>query len=180
MKPIISPHIRIRCPDHFEVGEGSIVDDFSYFSTKLVVGRWSHIASGCTVAGGGDRTFRLGDYSSVSSGVRIWCTSDDFANDLVTILPPECPQVKQHLIVGDVVMGNFSAVGANSVIMPDNQVPDGTVIGALSFVPPRFEFKPWSVYAGTPVRLVGARNEVSVRAQIDQVEEFLRSRRRQS
>lgn len=179
MKPIISAQVRVRCPDHFHVGEGSIIDDFSYFSTRVIVGRWSHIASGCTVAGGQERTFRFGDFSSLSSGVKVWCTSDDFVNDLVTILPPECPEVKTHLITGDVTMGNFTAVGSNSVIMPDNEVPEGTVIGALSFVPPRFKFKPWSVYVGSPVRLLKARNEVAVRAQIDRVEEFLRSRRGQ-
>lgn len=179
MNPIISAQIRIRCPDHFQVGEGSIIDDFSYFSTRVVVGRWSHIASGCTVAGGSERTFRFGDYSSLSSGVRVWCTSDDFVNDLVTILPPGCPEVKEHLITGDVTLANFTAVGTNSVIMPDNHVPEGTVIGALSLVPAHFQFKPWSVYAGVPIRFIKARNEVSVRSQIERVEEFLRARRRQ-
>ena len=53
-------------------------------------------------------------------------------------------------------------------------VPEGTVIGALSFVPPRFAFEPWSVYAGIPIHRVGARNRTAVedqarklRAQLD-------------
>src|ERR1051326_6998037 len=87
MTPIISTNIRVRYPEHFVIGEGSIVDDFSYFSTKVRVGRYSHIASCCTIAGGRAYQFSFGDYSSVSAGVRIWCSSNDYVNDLVMIAP---------------------------------------------------------------------------------------------
>ena len=40
---------------------------------------------------------------------------------------------------------------ANAVVMPRNHVPEGTVIGALTYVPPDFPFEPWSAYAGIPV-----------------------------
>ena len=175
-QPIISKNIRVRHPDHFSVGEGSIIDDFCYFSTKVIVGRYSHIAASCTVAGGIDRTFVLGDYSSISSGVRIWCTSDDFINDLITIIPRDVNDIKENLIVGDVVFENFTGVGANSVVMPQNHIPEGTAIGALSFVPSGFNFKAWSVYAGFPIRFVKARNRESVLRQVENLEKQMRSR----
>jgi acetyltransferase-like isoleucine patch superfamily enzyme len=169
VKAIVSPNIRVRHPDHFVIGEDSIVDDYCYFSTRVTVGRCSHIANGCSVAGGGDRHFRLGDFCSLSAGVRIWCTSDDFTNDVVAIIPAGIEQVKEHLISGDVEMGDYTAIGSNSVVMPDNRIPDGTVVGALSYVPARFRFEPWSVYAGTPVRRVKARNRESVLAQVSKL-----------
>jgi len=172
MTPIISPHVRIRHPEHFEIGEYSIVDDFSYFSTRVKIGICSHIASGCSVAGGRQHQFTLGDFSSLSSGVKIWCTSDDFVNDVVTIVPGGAGPIKQHLIEGDVTFANCTAVGANTVVMPGNHVPEGTVIGALSFVPPGFAFEPWTVYGGIPVRRIGARNRAAVSAQA----ELLRTR----
>ena len=167
MKPIISPHVRIRHPGHFEVGEHSIVDDFCYFSTRVRIGLCSHIASGCSVAGGAAFQFTLGDFCSLSSGVKIWCTSDDFVNDLVTIVPEGAGRIKQHLIEGDVTFANCTAVGSNSVVMPRNHVPEGTIIGALSFVPAGFVFEPWSVYAGVPIRRLGARNRETVSAQAE-------------
>jgi acetyltransferase-like isoleucine patch superfamily enzyme len=165
VKPIISPHARIRHPEHFEIGDYSIVDDFSYFSTRVRIGICSHIASGCSVAGGRDHLFTLGDFSSLSSGVKIWCTSDDFVNDVVTIVPDGAGPIKQHLIEGDVTFANYTAVGSNTVVMPGNHVPEGTVIGALSFVPPAFAFEPWAVYGGIPIRRLGARNRAAVSAQ---------------
>ena len=159
------------------IGEDSIVDDFCYFSTRVRVGRASHIASGCSIAGGPAWEFVLGDYSSLSSGVKIWCTSDDFVNDLVTIIPAAAGRVKTHLIEGDVTVGHFTAIGSNSVVMPDNRIPDGTAIGALSFVPARFAFEPWSVYAGTPIRLLRRRNRDNVLAQVAKLDEALHVRR---
>ena len=173
MKPIVSPNTRVRHPETFHIGEDSIVDDYCYFSTKVRIGRCTHIASGCSVAGGGDMEFEIGDFCSLSSGVKIWCTSDDFVNDLVTLIPPGVEQVKKHLIRGNVSFGNYTAVGSNSVVMPNNRIPEGTVLGALSFAPTGYEFKPWSVYAGTPIRLVRARNRDAVMEQVEKLTKLL-------
>lgn len=164
-KPIVSPHSRIRHPDHFEIGPYSIVDDYCYLSTRVRIGICSHIASGCSIAGGPRYQFTLGDFSSLSSGVKIWCVSNDYVNDLVCIVPSGAGDIDVHPIEGDVSLGDYTGVGANAVVMPRNHVPQGTVIGALSFVPPDFAFEPWSVYAGVPIRRIGARNRESVLAQ---------------
>jgi acetyltransferase-like isoleucine patch superfamily enzyme len=180
MKPIVSPNTRIRHPEHFSIGEDSIVDDYCYFSTRARIGRCTHIASGCSVAGGADMYFEIGDFSSLSSGVKIWCTSDDFVNDLVAIEPPDIEPVKKNLIRGSVTFANYTAAGANSVIMPENHIPEGTVIGALSFVPVSFEFRPWSVYAGVPIRFLRARNRESVMEQAHRLEGQLDAREKKA
>jgi acetyltransferase-like isoleucine patch superfamily enzyme len=179
MKPIISPNSRIRHREHFQIGDDSIVDDYCYFSTRVRIGRSTHIASGCSIAGGIEMQFEIGHFCSLSSGVKVWCTSDDFVNDLVTIIPPDVEQVKTHLIRGDVRFDDYTAVGSNSVIMPNNHIPEGTVVGALSFVPAAFDFRPWSVYAGIPVRLLRSRNEESVMGQVRRLNELLEARAKQ-
>ena len=165
MKPIVSPNSRIRHPELFQIGDHSIVDDFCYFSTRVTIGVCSHIASGCSVSGGSQRHFTLGDYCSLSSGVKIWCVSNDFANDIVVIAPDGVGDIGAHPIEGNVTFGHCTAVGSNSVVMPNNNIPEGTVIGALSFVPAAFAFEPWSVYAGIPIRRLGERNRDAVIAQ---------------
>ena len=165
MNPIVSPHTRIRHPQHLEIGQYSIIDDFCYVSTRVRIGLCSHVASGCSIAGGPDYQFTLGDFCSLSSGVKVWCASDDFVNDIVCVIPAGIDDVKRTLITGDVTMRNYTAAGANAVIMPGNDVPEGTVIGALSFVPARFTFEPWTVYAGVPVRPIGVRNRAAVLEQ---------------
>jgi acetyltransferase-like isoleucine patch superfamily enzyme len=179
VKPIVSPNTRIRHPQHFEIGDFSIVDDYCYISTRVRIGICSHVASGCSIAGGPAHQFTLGDFSSLSSGVKIWCVSDDYANDIVCIMPPGV-NVKRQLIEGDVTFGHYTAVGANAVVMPDNHIPEGTVIGALSFVPVRFSFEPWAVYAGVPIRKRRDRNRVAVVEQAAALRAHIESARRVS
>jgi acetyltransferase-like isoleucine patch superfamily enzyme len=176
MKPIVSDNSRIRHREHFVIGDDSIVDDYCYFSTRVRIGRCTHIASGCSIAGGAEMKFEIGQYCSLSSGVKIWCTSDDFVNDVVTIIPSDLEPVKTHLIRGDVILDDYTAVGSNSVIMPNNHVPEGTVVGALSFVPASFEFRAWSVYAGIPIRFVRPRNRESVMEQVRKLDQMLEAR----
>lgn len=167
MDPIISKNSRIRHPEYFKIGKGSILDDYCYISSKAIVGDYSHIASGCSIAGGFEQTFRLGDFSSLSSGVKVWCASDDFVNDVVC--SPSINSIKENHIAGDVTMENYTAVGSNSVIMPGNHLPEGVTIGALSFVPAFYEFEAWTVYAGTPIRPIKARNKDAILRQVKKV-----------
>ena len=174
MKPIISPNIRVRYPEFFEVGDHSIIDDYCYFAARVCIGISCHIASGCSIAGGMHFSFEMGDFSSLSSGVKIWCASNDFVNDLVIINPPGLDLTSASPAEGDVSLGHYTGVGANSVIMPQNKIPEGTAIGALSFVPPAYAFEPWSVYAGIPVRLIGKRNREKILKQIEQLRDYLK------
>ena len=164
--PIVSATIRVRVPEHLVVGEDSIIDDFCYISTRLTVGRGTHIASGCSIAGGAKFHCRIGDFCSLSSGVKVWCASNDFVNDLIAIVPEG---IETSAAEGDVTIGSYSGVGANSVILPDNRLPEGTAIGALSLVPAGFKFEPWMVYAGIPIRPVRKRNRERVMAQVRQL-----------
>lgn len=164
MKPIISKNIRIRHKEYFEVSKNSVIDDYCYFSTKVKIGENCHIANGCSVGGGKSYQFTMGDFSSISSGVKIWCQSNDFTNDLV-VLNINDTNIGDHPIQGNVTLGKMSGVGSNSVIMPNNDIPEGTVIGALSFVPPNFKFKEWSIYAGIPIKFIKKRNKKNVLSQ---------------
>ena len=167
MKPIVSKSIRVRIPKEFKIGKNSIVDDYSYFSTRISIGEYCHVASGCTIAGGKDFEFILGDFSSISSGVRIWCQSNDYVNDLVILTHEK--EIGDKQIKGGVTIGKMCGIGSNTVIMPNNQIPDGTVIGALSFVPSGFKFKSWSVYAGIPIKFVKKRNKKNVLKQLEKL-----------
>jgi acetyltransferase-like isoleucine patch superfamily enzyme len=164
-QPIISPNIRVRVPEHFEIGDDSLIDDYCYFSTRVRVGKGTHIANNCSIGGGADFVFSIGDLSSLSAGVRVWCRSNDFTNDLIALVD----DVDDSPLEGDVEMGDFTGVGANAVVMPDNRIPEGVAIGALSFVPCAFGFEAWTVYAGIPIRRVGARNRERVLRQAERV-----------
>ena len=164
-EPIISKMSRIRHPEAFFIGKGSILDDFCYISVKTKIGQFSHIASGCSLAGGEKWQFELGDFSSLSSGVKVWCSSSDYVND--AICSPMIIDQMKDADGGNVIFSAMTGVGANSVIMYDNFIPEGVAIGALSYVPPKFTFEPWMVYAGAPIKPIKKRNKKNVMSQIE-------------
>ena len=61
MKKIVSQNIRVRNRKFFTIGKGSIIDDFSYFSPKIKVGNFTHIAANCHIGGGVDYEFEIGN-----------------------------------------------------------------------------------------------------------------------
>lgn len=176
MSPIVSKNIRVRHPDHFLVGPDSIVDDYCYFSARVVIGSGSHVAAGCSMAGGVKYLVTLGDFSSLSAGVRIWCRSNDFVNDVVAIVPEDMELDANPVLAGDVRLDNYTGVGSNAVIMPNTVVGEGATVGALSFVPPGSRLEPWWVYAGVPARKVRPRNRDRVLRQVEQLRAHLANR----
>jgi len=144
--------------DDIEVGDNVRIADFCRISSHCKIGSNCEIAPGTYIAGGGDKyRFEMGDYSSLSSGVRIWLSSNDYVNELVA---HNVPFVKE--IEGSVILGKYTGIGCNSVIMPNNNIPEGVTIGALSFVPSGFKFEPWTVYAGRPIKKIKSRNKENI------------------
>jgi len=167
IRNIVSSNTRIRHPEFFVVGDHSVVDDFCYFSTKVKIGMMSHVAASCVIAGGKDRQFTMGDFGSIASGVKIYCGSNDFVNDLVILAPDY--DIGMEMCSGDVTIGDYCGVGTNSVIMPGTVIPEGTVIGGLSWVPAFSKLDPWSVYAGVPIKKIKDRNKDRILRQATKI-----------
>lgn len=174
---IVSPNIRVRYPELLTVGAGSVVDDYCYLSAAVTIGRYCHVANNVSVGGGRAWRLVLGDFSGISAGARIWCSSNDFVREILTVFPVELGAISDASISGDVVFDRFTGVGSNAVVMPNNEVPEGVAIGALSFVPSRYRFKPWTIYAGVPIRPVLPRDREAVLRQHDRAERAVRAAR---
>jgi len=155
----ISEHALIKQPDDFEIGENSSVAEFTTISSKTKIGNNCCIDRNITIAGS-KYNFSIGDFSAIAAGARIWLQSNNYVTDMIS---------HGSSIEGDVTMAEFTGIGSNTVVMPNNHIPTGTVIGAMSFVPPNFKFKEWTVYAGTPIREIKSRDKEQVLAQYEKI-----------
>lgn len=154
----LGEYVILKKPEQLEVGDNVRISDFCRISCACEIGSNCEIAPGTYIAGGeGIHKFKMGSYSSLASGVRVWLSTNDYVNDLVT---HSVPEVKE--ITGPVTLGKYTGVGTNSVIMPNNEIPEGVTIGALSFVPSNFKFEPWTVYAGRPIKAIKKRNKEKI------------------
>jgi galactoside O-acetyltransferase len=130
------------------------------------IGSFIHIASFTSITGGGELIME--DFSTLSSGVRLFTGTDDFtggsmANSTIPV-PFRLPKrtfvhISKHAIIG-----------ANSVILPGVTIHEGAAIGAGSVVTKDCE--PWTIYTGSPAKPLRQRPAAKIQeleAQLRQV-----------
>ncbi|MBR0064817.1 MAG: acyltransferase [Paludibacteraceae bacterium] len=69
------------------------------------------------------------------------------------------PEGTRGFQYGDITIKDDAYIGANSVIMPGVTIGEGAVVGANSLVDRNL--KPWGIYFGNPVKLIGMREQPS-------------------
>ena len=155
----------IKQSDNCLVGAYSNILDYTLISPKLTMGNFCLIDRLCIIAGS-NYHFIMEDFTGLGGGVSIWCQSNDYVHNLVS---------SRAQFTGDVILKKYSGVGAGTVVMPNNVIPEGTTIGANSFVPYNCHLKEWSVYAGSPVRLIKPRDKESILKEAEELSLNLKS-----
>jgi acetyltransferase-like isoleucine patch superfamily enzyme len=146
---IIGKTVRIRKPEECYIGDGVIIDDFTYISCPVHIARNCHISSHCSISGGAG-SFKMGYYSTLSSHVSVHTCSSDYKS-----LSMDLPSVPRDLQfggeVGHVELGNFVTIGSHSVILPNVILPEGFACGAFTLLNAQ-EYKKNGLYVGIPAK----------------------------
>lgn len=152
---IVGKTVRIRKPAHCFIGDYSIIDDFSYISCALRVGRYTHIGAQAVIIGG-DARVEIGDFVNLAPGCRLIAASHDFSDGGLTgpAIPHEFadPAIVSHITLADHVL-----FGTGTVVLPGVDVPEGVATGALTLITPKTPLEPWTLYAGIPARPIKPR-----------------------
>lgn len=151
---IVGKTVRIRYPELVSIGDGCIIDDFTYISTALHLAPKVHIGAGCKIIGGRNSSVTMGSYSTLAPNVVLAAGSDDYVAGIATPLVPAV--AKGNVEVGTIAIGRHCIVGAGTVVMPNVTFGEGASVGALSLVKRNLE--PWFLYAGIPCRRLKARD----------------------
>jgi galactoside O-acetyltransferase len=139
------------------IGQHSRVDDYVLSTVcDVVIGRYVHIGSG-VVMHGGERVV-IEDFVSVSSGSRIFTSSDTTEGGLIG---PQIPaQFRAPVHSKPVVLKRFACVFAQSLVLPGVTIGEGAIVAAHSVV--KRDLEPWTVYGGSPLRVLGTRERSRV------------------
>jgi len=119
----------------------------------VIFGSFIHIGVGCYI--NGSYGLELKDFSGLSSGVRLFTSSDDYSGEFMT--NPTVPSELTNPYNSRVVISKYVNIGSNSVIMPGVTIEEGSVVGSLSLV--NKSLKSWGVYFGAPVIRLNDRNK---------------------
>jgi len=154
----IYPLAKIVNPQVIEIGEHSIIDDFTFINggAGIRIGRYVHIACFVSIIGGGELI--VGDYVGISSGTRIVTGTDTYHGG--KRMSAAAPQEQRGPVLGKVIIEKDAFIGTNVVVHPDVRIGEGAVIGSNSLV--LKDVGPWSVNVGSPCRKIGERPRVTV------------------
>ena len=146
---IIGKTVRIRRPELCIIGDGTIIDDFTYISCAIEIGNNCHIASNVSISGGAGK-FTMDDYSTISNQCSLHCASSDYAK--ISLDLPSVPKELQFGgTVADITAGKFVVIGAHSCILPGAIMPDGFACGAHSLIKGG-RYEPYTLYIGIPAK----------------------------
>ena len=119
---------------------------------RIKIGSYVHIAGGCMLGARGG--IELGDFSSLSQGVRIFTAIDDFSgNHLSNATVPEDLTGVQ---TAPVSIGRYVPIGSGSIVLPGAVVGEGAAVAAMSLVAQSLQ--EWTIYAGNPAKPTGKRS----------------------
>lgn len=163
---ILSPNIRIRHPENCSIGDKCIIDDFNYLSGSVSLGNGVHLGSSCNIQAG-SQSVTIGDYTGISSGVRIFAVSSNYLSSFIDLptISSNTPSGNNITLRANVVIGDACLVGSNSIILPGVVLPNGISIGALSLVSDR-KYKEYSFYEGKCRKPLFKRNKEKIIEQL--------------
>lgn len=151
----LSRNVEIKRPELVGIGSHVAIDPYFYCTTRLWVGNHVHIASHVSVTGGEKGLFVVGDFCTVAAGCRIICSSDSFDGSGLVTAPGIREEYLNRKVYGTVVMGDFSSLASNVIVLPYVIIGEGAVVGAGSFVDK--DIPPWEVWVDSPARFLKKR-----------------------
>lgn len=150
---LLSRKCSIYATDKISIGNNVRIDDFCILSGNICIGNYVHISAYSALYG--KNGIKIGNYCGVSARSILYSAVDDFSGDYM--ISPLVPSEFTNVTGGEIVLENFSQIGANSVIMPSITFEEGAVCGAFSFVNKSLDS--WTINVGIPIRYLKQRNK---------------------
>lgn len=145
---------KIINPQCAEIDDNTIIFDYVFIDANksFKIGKYSCITWHCLVEGASH--VEIGDRCFLGPGTKILGSTYEFHGYYTSQhLPGDTSAIRY----GEIKICDDAYVGANSVVMPGVTIGEGALVGANSLVDRNL--KPWGIYHGNPVKLVGWREK---------------------
>jgi acetyltransferase-like isoleucine patch superfamily enzyme len=152
----ISRNALLINPQFISIGNDVRIDAFVVLTAskkKIIIGSNVHLGMHCYI--NGSHGFEIKNFSSISSGCRIFTSSDDYSGNF--LFSPTVPKKYTKPKNKKVLVEKFVNIGANSVVLPGVTIREGSAVGALSLI--NKNLNKWEIYLGVPVKKIGDRSK---------------------
>ena len=152
---MVSTFVNIYNPSNLILHDHIRIDDFTLISCKGKVEIFNHvhIGSHCMISSSTNIIF--GNYTGISSGVKLFGGCDDFSGEFLT--NPTIPHKYLNVQTGDIILEDHVLLGASTIVLPNVVLRQGTAVAAMSLV--KKDTEPWKMYGGCPVKILKDRKQ---------------------
>jgi len=150
---LISRFARFYSPDQISIGNNVRIDDFCILSGDIDIGSNIHISSYVVLYG--SKGIVLENYTGISPRSTLFSAMDDFSGDY--LIGPIHPKEFTNVKGGEIILRQYSQIGAHCVVFPDVTIGEGTVVGACSLVTK--SLSDWGVFVGLPAKWMKMRSK---------------------
>lgn len=161
---IIGRTVRIKDPHRVSIGNNVIIDDYTYISGDVSIGDYVHIAPGCVLSAssGGIEMQAL---SGLSAGCKVYGGSSNYMK--IGLDMPTIPKEFQYnVILEKTILRSFVLVGANCVVLPGCDLPQGLSVAAGIILRKNYQLKPWHCVIDNTGKLLPRRGLEELRTRI--------------
>jgi len=157
----ISKFVNIYNAKNLILHDNIRIDDFCIISCKGTVEIFNnvHISAQCFVSSATKIVF--GNYTGISVGCKLFGGCDDFSGEYLT--NPTIPEKYLNVTKGDIILKDHVLVGANSIVLPNVILAEGTAVGCSSLV--KNNTQAWKIYGGVPVKILKDRSNKCLELQ---------------
>ncbi len=145
---LISKKVSIYSPETIKIGNNVRIDDFCILSGNIEIGNYVHIAAYTALYG--KYGIEIKDFCGCSARCTIYSASDDFSGEYM--ISPMVSKEYTNVTGGKVTLEKFVQLGANTLVMPNVKIKEGTAVGAMSFV--NKDLEKWGIYVGIPCKKI--------------------------
>lgn len=152
-KVLISKKASIYGAENICIGNNVRIDDYTMLSGNIEIGNNVHISAYTALFGGGK--IIIGDYSGCSARCTLISSSDDFSGKYM--VGAVIDDIYTNVTKGTIELKKYVQLGANTIVLPNVTVEEGTVTGCFTFV--NHSLEKWGIYTGVPAKLMKPREK---------------------
>ena len=156
---LISRKASFYSPDQIEIGSNVRIDDFCILSGSIKLGNHIHISAYCALYGA--MGIEMMDYSGLSPRCTVFSAMDDFGGDY--LIGPMVDKNLTNVKGGRVIISKYVQIGAGSILFPNLEINEGSIVGAMSLV--NKSLISWGVWVGIPVKKIRDRDEKLIKSK---------------
>ena len=128
--------------NELEIGDNTIISDFTILTGRIKIGRYCHIAHKVHLSGHYNIT--IGNHVTISANTTIYTESDDHKGH--ALIGPQVPYEFRSCYSGPVFINDFVAIGTHCIIMPNSIFGEGSMLNIRSNAYNNFRAEPWMKY----------------------------------